>query len=171
MSNSVSYTHEPNPKPAGLGLLYFPLILSAVSAALNFWSVIKELQSYGSFPLGLVFLLERSPLYGAFVMLELVTGVIFLLVFGAIFVPGIRKIVVFPLALAELGLLVGYVLLSVNISKLYVPVIFPIQSLIQGAPGETLFYLLTDLPFYLNLISIVFAGICFARSRSKPTSD
>ena len=170
MSNTFSLAEQPKPKAAGFGLLIAPLILSAIGVGLNIWQLALEARNLGE-------IFKYAPFFGVFLVLELVVALIFLFGIVAIVLPNIRKIAVLTFLLAEFGLVVGYVFINVsifqnsdfNFAKIYFPVITPIVYLSKGQLGDNWTYLLTDLPFYLNIASIIFAGIYFSKNRSKAT--
>jgi TM2 domain-containing membrane protein YozV len=158
MSETFSLDKQPQPKAGGFGLLIAPLILSAIGAVLSILSVLQGLSTI------LNIFVDPEPFASLFFVLQGLGAIVFLLAIVANSVPALRKFSLFAVLLAEFILLVGYVFLNVDSfhygNNFYFPVFSPLS---WGAS----FYLVTDLPFYLNIASIVFAGMYVSKNRSK----
>lgn len=168
LATSMPFTDAPKSKSKHFGLLIAPLILSVIGVGLNIWSVTDVVSDFG-------FYFKKYIWVAAFYSLEIVASVALLLAILAMLVPKIRKLAFIALALAELVLVVAYVCLNVDVaignkhfsfSKIYYPVFSQIQYVAKDAGSRNMVYLLTDLPIYLNLISIVLAVLYLAKNKT-----
>ena len=170
MTTTFSIAQQPKPKAAGFGLLIAPLILSAIGVGLNIWSLATEAPHFGD-------IFSYDPAYGVLLIAQGASAVVLLLGIVAILFPGFRKLSVFAFLIAGVALFAGYVYTNVDLARngglgldrLYVPAFSQIKFLNEADAGTRWMYLVTDLPIYLNIASVVFAGIYFAKNRSKAT--